>query len=533
MVRRLGAGGMAEVFEAVMLTGHGFERRVAIKRIFEAVAAQPGSVQQFLDEARIASQLHHAGIVAVLDYGLLDDRPFQVLEFVDGLNGAELLARARRTLPVDIGLALVADVAHALDHAHRASGTNGPLGIVHRDVKPANVLISWDGDIKLSDFGIAWAHGRGAQTEAGVARGTTSYMAPEQRAAGHVDARTDVYALGVTLHVFLTGTSPLAKPAAIQASLLGQPPQLAPELPADVRALLERACAPRPADRFPDAASMANALGPLLAVRLQRDVRGRLREYLASLRAPTPRAGLLDQLLAVEMVFDPPSEATRPLQRDRTKRYHLQPTALAAANRPPGEPPALPDVAPAPLAKPAVRRAPRWRWLAVTALGLAGVVVVVSVRAGEPASIVEQEGAAPSVSEAVGRVELAAAPTDAAAADALEVIVDSGHDSGAVDALSGRVRLRDAGHPLDRATPSAAPSPTILADGWFQIVGADVARAQIVVDGKVRGFAPNPIRIPVGAHRVQLILDDGRTLPSFTIDVTAYHTRTRPLRVSK
>src|SRR5262245_61569061 len=125
---------MAEVFEALLSGTAGFSRRVAIKRISTRAADDPELAERFLDEARIASQLHHAGIVGVLDYGFVDGLPFQVLEFVDGLDADRLVERAGGKLPEDIALIIAADVARALDHAHRARGGDGaPLGIVHRD----------------------------------------------------------------------------------------------------------------------------------------------------------------------------------------------------------------------------------------------------------------------------------------------------------------------------------------------------------------------------------------------------------------
>src|SRR5207237_6362173 len=139
-----------EVFEAIATGERGFTRTVAIKRMLPEI--ERAHENMFLDEARIASHLHHANIVSVLDYGLADQRPFQVLEFVDGLDlqSAVALAKERGApIPVEVALHVCTEVAHALQHAHQARGPDGqPLGIVHRDVKPANILVPYDGDVK-------------------------------------------------------------------------------------------------------------------------------------------------------------------------------------------------------------------------------------------------------------------------------------------------------------------------------------------------------------------------------------------------
>jgi serine/threonine protein kinase len=536
MVRRLGAGGMAEVYEAVMIGAHGFTRRVAVKQIAAELALIPGLIDQFLDEARLAARLHHAGIVGVLDYGVVDGRPFQVLEFVDGVNASELRGRAGGRLPVEIALIIAADVAHALDHAHRATDGGRHLGLVHRDVKPGNLLVSWDGDVKLSDFGIAWAHDRAAPTETGVVRGTVPFMAPEQRLRGALDGRTDVYGLGCALHVMLAGASPVEAPAAIAASLLGEPPTIAPEVPADLAAVIARACAPRPDDRFATAGDLADALGRLLAQRLDRDARGHLRGFLATLRPTRRRPGLLDQLLGVELVPAEDDPAGRP---DGPPTFRLRPTSPdpATAPLPPPPPPPTQDAGPAPaddVPRPAPR--PRRRWLAVAALGALASGGALTVRAlgdrsapataavgpGLDAAVAPGLRAAPAVDAAVD-----AAPLDDAAPDAAGPTVDARVG----DAVARPVRPTTPRPPID-AGVRPADGPATAERGWLQVAGPGLARARVVVDGVARGYAPNPIEVPVGRHQVVLERDDGTTVGPFAIEVTPFHTRTRPLRPS-
>src|SRR5688500_1305451 len=214
---------MAEVLLATAVGEDGFERRVAIKRMLEGGSSDPSFVRMFLDEARIASRLHHGNIVGLLDYGVVEGMPFHVLELVDGENAASLAhlgAEHDAPMPVEVALHLCVEVAHALDYAHRARDPSGrALGIVHRDVKPANVLVSWEGDVKLGDFGIALAHDRAEQTEDGVAKGTLAYMAPEQALHRDVGPRTDVFALGCVLHALVAGESPVTRSGGLAAVL--------------------------------------------------------------------------------------------------------------------------------------------------------------------------------------------------------------------------------------------------------------------------------------------------------------------------
>jgi hypothetical protein len=319
---------MAEVFEAELVGEQGFSRKVALKRMSGDAAVNPGAAARFLDEARIASRLHHAHVVSVLDVGLLDDRPFQVLELVDGLDVQALLQRAGDTLPIEIALIIAGAVAHALDHAHTMCDASGaPLGIVHRDVKPSNVLVSWGGDVKLTDFGIAVARDRVARTEAGAIAGTMGFIAPEQRMGSHVDGRADVFALGLTLHAMLAGYTPLRDASVELATMVGQRVPLAAGLPDDLAAILADALSPERMAR-PTAAQLAHALGEAVAARLTGDARGTLQRFVAPLGRKPRTVGALDQLLGIEVV------AADAGGDDRVPRYQTVAVARAAEATP-------------------------------------------------------------------------------------------------------------------------------------------------------------------------------------------------------
>ena len=275
---------MGEVHEAVAIGASGFKKRVAIKRVLAERASRPKAERTFFDEARICSKLHHAGIVAILDFGVAEGVTFQVLELVDGISAAEAAAVGRdlgASMPIHVALHITIEVAHALHYAHELSdGAGHGLGIVHRDIKPSNVLLSRSGDVKLCDFGVALARDRLVKTTGQVAKGTRSYMAPEQILALELDARADVFAVGCMLHAFVAGESPMAKEEQRARVLAGQEPSLHASLPDDVRAVVERAVRRSPLERFATADELARAAGEVLAARRPRDARAELIAWL-------------------------------------------------------------------------------------------------------------------------------------------------------------------------------------------------------------------------------------------------------------
>lgn len=272
ILRRLGAGGTAEVYLARATGEAGFVRRVALKVLIPHLAGDALLVEHFLDEARLAAQLTHPNLVHVSDLGRHGDRYFIAMEYVDGADLLQLVRaaeRRRQPIPPGIALRIVAQVCAGLHAAHTAVHEDGtPLGIVHRDVKSANVLVARSGAVKVGDFGVAKAHPshRAGKTVTGQIKGTLSYMAPEHRLAAPVDARADQYGVAAIAYELLaTRTIDLDY---VRLALLGRDgwphleplSALRPELPAELDGIVRRALAYEPSARFADCAALQDAI---------------------------------------------------------------------------------------------------------------------------------------------------------------------------------------------------------------------------------------------------------------------------------
>jgi serine/threonine protein kinase len=218
LLERLGQGGMAEVFKAKSFGVEGFEKVLVIKRILPELARSQEFVDMFVHEAKLAVRLSHANIVQVFDLGVAPradvlgskqpDTYYMAMEFVNGFDLATVLSQCRRqqlALPIDMCVFVAAEIAKGLDHAHRRKDDRMlPLGIVHRDVSPQNVLLSLEGEVKVTDFGIAKARGAletkiNEDTRTGRLQGKFGYMSPEQARGEPVDARSDLFSLGIVL----------------------------------------------------------------------------------------------------------------------------------------------------------------------------------------------------------------------------------------------------------------------------------------------------------------------------------------------
>lgn len=272
----IGRGGMADIFLANASTDLGGARRVVIKQILPTLSHDEGFAQLLSAEAKLAAQLNHANVVQVFDLGREGDRLFIAMEYVEGFDLNELLrrlSRAKIPMPAEFALFIVREILRGLDYAHRARDAKGePLGIVHRDVSPSNVLISFEGEVKLCDFGIARALARSDETRDDEARirlsrvaGKSAYMAPEHARGGTIDARADVFAAGVLMWELCAGRrlhkgSDEAMLAAAKAGIVPPLPDGGLPRPEDLQRILDRAVAMRPEDRIDSAGDLARAM---------------------------------------------------------------------------------------------------------------------------------------------------------------------------------------------------------------------------------------------------------------------------------
>ncbi len=270
LIERIATGGMAEVYKAMAMGEAGFEKPVAIKRLHRQFGEDSDLVGMLQDEARLCSQLNHGNICQVLDLGRVQDTYYIAMEYVNGKDLFNLLRKAAQTqkkLPLPGALFIACEMLAGLDYAHRKRGRDGELlHIIHRDISPQNVLITYDGEVKIIDFGIAKARTSTTRTQAGVIKGKFRYMSPEQARGEPIDHRTDIFAAAVVLYEMITG-KPHAAGATdrqilikIQQGKFDPLSQLVLGLPADLEEMVHRALSLTPETRWSSARAMRKAL---------------------------------------------------------------------------------------------------------------------------------------------------------------------------------------------------------------------------------------------------------------------------------
>jgi TonB family protein len=275
ILERIASGGMAELYRARRSGVEGFQKIVAIKKILPHLADNEGFITMFADEAKLAAQLNHPNIVHIYDLGKIEGGGYFIaMEHVEGRDLRAILDSARELgtpLPVPLAVYIASKVASALDYAHRRRDAEGrDLHIVHRDVSPQNILISYEGDIKLCDFGIAKAASKVSQTESGALKGKIQYMSPEQAWGKPIDRRSDLFSLGSVLYELLTeqklfhGDSDLTVLENVRKASSEPPSAVNPDVPKALDAVVLRALAKEPEDRYANASDLLRDLEQVL-----------------------------------------------------------------------------------------------------------------------------------------------------------------------------------------------------------------------------------------------------------------------------
>ena len=284
-------GGMAQVWAARLHGTRGFQRVVAVKTILSGAIDDARMEEMFLEEAQLASQIHHPNVVGTIDLGEHEGILYLVMEWVDGESLQQLMAKAAANggVPLPIGVNLIGQACKGLYAAHNLRDEHGVrLGVVHRDVSPQNILVTFSGTAKLVDFGIAKATSReGGLTEVGEVKGKFAYMAPEQIRAEPVDNRTDLFALGILLYQITTGKHPFrgVNPAETVQNICAErgptpPSAFLPDYPAELEAVVLKALAKDPAQRFGCANDLLTALEAAMPGPLEASFDVQVAEYL-------------------------------------------------------------------------------------------------------------------------------------------------------------------------------------------------------------------------------------------------------------
>jgi serine/threonine protein kinase len=423
LIHALGAGGMGEVFLARHEGEGGIQRLVALKRVLPHLNRDPKRAQLFLDEVRIAAQLVHSNVVQVVDHGRIAQQYFMAMEYVHGENLNEVFERLRsrnQRLPVEMLLHIVAAACEGLDYAHRKRGVTGEsLGIVHRDISPHNILLSFEGGVKIADFGVARAADKTQKTLTGELRGKICYMSPEQAYGRVLDQRSDLFSLGIVIYEGLTGDNPFlrAEPLAslelVRAAHYAPIAELHPDVPPEVEELVARCLQQNPADRPDSARALHDEL--LRVIRLHNlaltafDLADYLKDLFPESRSPESSAPQVSEPEAAT------AEAATAVGRradglDAAAAREARTIAYLRQRHPSG------NVAPSATSPEDSRSAPaatRWVGWIVALVFLGAIVTTAAVHfGGEPAAL---SGSEPAVLSGAQKAEPSGSETDSVA----------------------------------------------------------------------------------------------------------------------
>ena len=337
LLRKIATGGMAEIYLARQAGIEGFEKLLVLKRILPHLAENEEFVEMFLHEARVAVRLNHPNVVQIFDLGEADGAFFIAMEYIHGEDARRIWRQSElvgNPIPVPLVCRIVMDAAAGLDYAHKRTDASGaPLRIIHRDVSPQNLLVSFEGAVKVVDFGIAKAADQATQTRSGVLKGKYSYMSPEQASGKEIDNRTDQFALGIVFYELLTlrrlfkRSNDIQTLTAVSECKVAPPSGLNSRIPEGLDAIVMKALARNPNDRYRDLSEMQMAIEEWLLVNQQPSSPSHLAAFLKAIYADR----LAKEQEVGTPVFQDPSEPSSSVSARQSPRRR---TGLSAVGQP-------------------------------------------------------------------------------------------------------------------------------------------------------------------------------------------------------
>ena len=524
LLEKIATGGMAEIYKAMYRAGGDFEKTLVIKRILPHLATDQEFVAMFRDEAKLTVRLNHANIVQVFDFSRQGDDHFLAMEYVQGQNLRQVMRRCQElgaTVPIPFALYVCMEVCKGLQYAHtRKDDNDEPLGVIHRDITPSNILLSYDGEVKVADFGIAKAASRQGGTQAGMIKGKASYLSPEQVAGKEVvDHRADVFSLGAVLWELLVGRKLFSGDNdfeimnKISEAEVTPPSKMNASVPSRIDLVAKMALEHDRLKRYPNAASF------------QKDLSRLLLEFGGSVTT-TDIGGFLQRLFKVEI--DAEKEASKSMRRLVVDVAKIESAANEGATL----------VAPEPVDRntepnPGGRRLPAPAPPANRALLAAGAALVAIATVVVAVFLGGMIGGGPAVviptATPVVVVERTPEPTPAPVDSAVAVI-----ETPVVLATPEQtpVAIRTA-KPVASGTPrvvapTATPSPKATAvavsgKGMGLLKLDSQPWGEIWIDGKSTGRQTPAfdIKLPIGKHKIRLVNSVAKLEASFEVEILA------------
>ncbi|KFA93558.1 serine/threonine protein kinase [Archangium violaceum] len=550
LVRKLAAGGMAEVFLAKAAGPMGFEKTLVVKRILPELAAEPDFVQMFLSEAKLAARLTHPNIVQIFDFGESEGTYFLAMEYIDGPSLRTLIKRAEaqgQLLPPAVCARIIALACEGLAFAHDFIDpeTGEAQSLIHRDISPDNILLSRQGAVKVVDFGIAKAAGQSHKTESGVVKGKLPYMPPEQLRAKPLDRRADVYALGVVLYELLTGQRPYASEseAGLMQAILFEPhtpaAEIRQDLPFPLRRILNKVLSKDRDQRYADCHAFQADLEKFIVSvgapvtmqqvahlinRANTDPGLGIPVVKEPLKTPTP----VPPGLTRKRSASPPNEAMTANHRGPQASNQEAPRALVTApsRRPASEPqtaPGRPRRPSGPIVIPASNGGP-WqqqaltkpqRWMPSWALGVLMLLLgatgscMPDVPNAEGASGQEATSAEQAKDTSTEQVVKTAAEQAEETSPKLVVQTPPAQVEETPPAPQPSLPVVPPSPVVD-PTPAAPPAPKVRGNGNLEL--RVYPYATVFVDGMNRGDTPmKPLQLSAGLHVIKFV-HAGRTI---------------------